>query len=64
MAGCSRRLVVLRLAGDKFTDVPETQELKGNNDLLVFTLPSMSEKVCLGGGPCHLQKLLRSAPLS
>ena len=25
------------LAGDKFKDVPETQELKGNNDLLVFT---------------------------
>jgi len=25
--------------GDKFTSIPETQEVKGNNDLLVFTQP-------------------------
>jgi len=31
--------------GDKFTDVPETQELKGNNDLLVFTQPDTIREI-------------------
>merc|ERR1719267_508337 len=31
--------------GDKFTDVPATQELKGNNDLLVFTQPDTIREI-------------------
>ena len=31
--------------GDKFKDVPETQELKGNNDLLVFTQPDTIREI-------------------
>ena len=33
------------VAGDKFTDIPETQELKGNNDLLVFTQPDTIREI-------------------
>jgi len=31
--------------GDKFTDCPDTQELKGNNDLLVFTQPDTIREI-------------------
>ena len=34
-----------RMAGDKFLDVPESQELKGNNDLLVFTQPDTIREI-------------------
>ena len=32
-------------AGDRWKDLPEKQELKGNNDLLVFTKPETIKKI-------------------
>ena len=55
--GCTDRMCVrstvsrhplsraLCTAGEMFKDCPETQELKGNNDLLVFTQPDTIREI-------------------
>ncbi len=45
MAAAAAELCARLAAGDKFTDVPATQELKGNNDLLVFTQPDTIREI-------------------